>query len=420
MIFTFGLWQRLIAIDTAPVHALRRRRRLHARGDRRAVGLAEEVVALGATAIAPGWSAQLDSTSRSTSRRNSARSPRRRSSSVPTTTVGSTCRTPGRWPPRSRTPGSRSSPPVTSSSRSWPATSPACCTGTSTPIDQSRRPVRGARPGDEGPLAIRAAEGGTPRRLRHPHRVACRGHPAQLCRLRLVFRPELMQSDGVMHGGAIASLLDSVLVPAIGSSLPDGSRFSTSTCTSSSWKASSTPTWSPRDGWCAGAARGVRPGRSAGGVNRSSRRNRSAHLRRVAAGRLTSPDRSLGRPLANRPAKAGVPPPVNRPDAPLRISDALMRSSCRRHALAPTMTHVPSTTHGTDPPMNDAAAPDRTVQSPRPGDRPRHPGAPGDPGQRRESSTPPSSRWPRPIAAGRRHSTVGSVASPPRSATTTS
>ena len=47
------------------------------------------------------------------------------------------------------------------------------------------------------------------------------------CRLRLVFRPELMQAGGVMHGGAIASLLDSVLVPAIGSSLPEGSRYAT-------------------------------------------------------------------------------------------------------------------------------------------------------------------------------------------------
>jgi uncharacterized protein (TIGR00369 family) len=47
------------------------------------------------------------------------------------------------------------------------------------------------------------------------------------CRLRLVYRPELMQAGGVMHGGAIASLLDSVLVPAIGSSLAEGSRFST-------------------------------------------------------------------------------------------------------------------------------------------------------------------------------------------------
>ena len=47
------------------------------------------------------------------------------------------------------------------------------------------------------------------------------------CRLRLGFRPQLLQAGGVMHGGAIASLLDSVLVPAIGSSLPDGSRFAT-------------------------------------------------------------------------------------------------------------------------------------------------------------------------------------------------
>jgi uncharacterized protein (TIGR00369 family) len=47
------------------------------------------------------------------------------------------------------------------------------------------------------------------------------------CRIRMVFRPELMQGGGVMHGGAIASLLDSVLVPAIGSTLPQESRYAT-------------------------------------------------------------------------------------------------------------------------------------------------------------------------------------------------
>jgi uncharacterized protein (TIGR00369 family) len=47
------------------------------------------------------------------------------------------------------------------------------------------------------------------------------------CRMRLVYKPELMQAGGVMHGGAMASLLDSVLVPAIGSSLPEGSRYAT-------------------------------------------------------------------------------------------------------------------------------------------------------------------------------------------------
>jgi acyl-CoA thioesterase len=47
------------------------------------------------------------------------------------------------------------------------------------------------------------------------------------CRLRMALRPALMQAGGVMHGGAIASLLDSVLVPAIGALLPAGSRFAT-------------------------------------------------------------------------------------------------------------------------------------------------------------------------------------------------
>jgi uncharacterized protein (TIGR00369 family) len=47
------------------------------------------------------------------------------------------------------------------------------------------------------------------------------------CRMRLEFRPELLQSGGVVHGGAIAALLDSVLVPAIGATLPPGSRYAT-------------------------------------------------------------------------------------------------------------------------------------------------------------------------------------------------
>jgi uncharacterized protein (TIGR00369 family) len=36
-------------------------------------------------------------------------------------------------------------------------------------------------------------------------------------RLRLPYRPELRQPAGVVHGGAIATLIDSVVVPAIGS-----------------------------------------------------------------------------------------------------------------------------------------------------------------------------------------------------------
>ena len=47
------------------------------------------------------------------------------------------------------------------------------------------------------------------------------------CRMRLPFRAELLHAGGVVHGGALASLLDSVLVPAIGVSLPLGSVYST-------------------------------------------------------------------------------------------------------------------------------------------------------------------------------------------------
>ena len=47
------------------------------------------------------------------------------------------------------------------------------------------------------------------------------------CRMRLPFRDELLQAAGVMHGGAIASLLDHVMVPAVGAVLERGQNFST-------------------------------------------------------------------------------------------------------------------------------------------------------------------------------------------------
>ena len=47
------------------------------------------------------------------------------------------------------------------------------------------------------------------------------------CRLRLPFKPDLLQAAGIMHGGAIATLLDSALVPAIGATLPPKSQYST-------------------------------------------------------------------------------------------------------------------------------------------------------------------------------------------------
>lgn len=36
------------------------------------------------------------------------------------------------------------------------------------------------------------------------------------CRLRLPFRPELNQPAGIVHGGATATLIDSVVVPVVG------------------------------------------------------------------------------------------------------------------------------------------------------------------------------------------------------------
>ena len=47
------------------------------------------------------------------------------------------------------------------------------------------------------------------------------------CRMRLPFRAELEQPAGVVHGGAIATVLDSVVVPAVGSHYSAEHRYST-------------------------------------------------------------------------------------------------------------------------------------------------------------------------------------------------
>ncbi len=47
------------------------------------------------------------------------------------------------------------------------------------------------------------------------------------CRMRLPFRDELLQAAGFMHGGAFASLLDHVMVPAVGAVLDRGVGYST-------------------------------------------------------------------------------------------------------------------------------------------------------------------------------------------------
>jgi uncharacterized protein (TIGR00369 family) len=47
------------------------------------------------------------------------------------------------------------------------------------------------------------------------------------CRMRLPFRPELEQPMGIVHGGAIATLLDVVVVPAIGGAYEPGVGYST-------------------------------------------------------------------------------------------------------------------------------------------------------------------------------------------------
>jgi len=47
------------------------------------------------------------------------------------------------------------------------------------------------------------------------------------CRMRMPFRPDLQQPAGLVHGGAIATLLDAVVVPAVGAAYGPDVRFST-------------------------------------------------------------------------------------------------------------------------------------------------------------------------------------------------
>jgi uncharacterized protein (TIGR00369 family) len=47
------------------------------------------------------------------------------------------------------------------------------------------------------------------------------------CRMRLPFRDTLNQAAGIVHGGVIASLLDSVVVPVVGSAYGREARYST-------------------------------------------------------------------------------------------------------------------------------------------------------------------------------------------------
>ena len=52
---------------------------------------------------------------------------------------------------------------------------------------------------------------------------------ADYCRMRLPYRPELEQPAGLVHGGAIATLVDTVVVPAVGAAYDPTWRYSTLT-----------------------------------------------------------------------------------------------------------------------------------------------------------------------------------------------
>src|SRR5579862_5763787 len=48
-------------------------------------------------------------------------------------------------------------------------------------------------------------------------------------RMRLPYRPELDQVAGLVHGGAIATLIDTVVVPPVGTAYPPGWQYVTVT-----------------------------------------------------------------------------------------------------------------------------------------------------------------------------------------------
>ncbi|MBK9180421.1 MAG: PaaI family thioesterase [Acidimicrobiales bacterium] len=52
---------------------------------------------------------------------------------------------------------------------------------------------------------------------------------ADYCRMRLPWRPELEQPAGFVHGGAIATLIDTVVVPAVGGAYDEHRRLLTLT-----------------------------------------------------------------------------------------------------------------------------------------------------------------------------------------------
>lgn len=47
------------------------------------------------------------------------------------------------------------------------------------------------------------------------------------CRLSLPFRPELLQAGGAVHGGVLATLIDTACVPAVGSGFTEARPYST-------------------------------------------------------------------------------------------------------------------------------------------------------------------------------------------------
>ena len=76
---------------------------------------------------------------------------------------------------------------------------------------------------------------------------------ADYCRMRLPYRPELDQPHGVVHGGAIATLIDTVVVPAVGAAYEPGWEYATVTMDVQPRRRRPRPV--AEGGWSSGAAR---------------------------------------------------------------------------------------------------------------------------------------------------------------------
>ena len=161
-------------------------------------------------------------------------------------------------------------------------------------------------------------------------------------RMRLAYRPEFRQPAGVIHGGVIASMIDTVVVPAVGSGYDEPRRCSRSTCSCATSRRSSRRTRSRKAGSCSAVARSssAKP-RSRSRVGHP-RRDRHARLQGLFEargvltryGRVRRTPRLRSRAACPRPRCCGWPPEAAAGERGGRRRAAATRSASPRRRSA--------------------------------------------------------------------------------------